>query len=387
MLKYLQGTMASALGTQEPEYGPDSIHPVTNRVNKESGSVYRSTKPEDFNWQSPNYTNVETQTFYFTDLATGNVGFAQIIHSNVMGVHTTAQFTFRLYNINDPSKNIWTSTRLENFKIVDGFNFEADNLKFEMVDGRNYKLKSFVCDESIVELEVERLTDGVIFGDDGMTFYGDDINQPWGSMRHVFWPKCTVNGRILTKKLGEVKITNGYTMFVMALQGMKPHHAAKSWNFMNFQSSNYAAVQMEFTTPKSYANTKIDIGIVTDNEKILFATIDNEVVHLDSEIDSVGWPVPKAIEFNYVDPLNGNTIAKVTGPLKNLVERVDVMAEIPQFVKNIVSGVAGAKPYIYQYSNEFEIEILDKEKDSKSGKAVEGKEKGIGFTEVTFISE
>lgn len=387
MLKYLQGTMASALGTQEPEYGPDSIHPVTNRVNKELGLVYRSTKPEDFNWQSPNYTNVETQTFYFTDLATGNVGFAQIIHSNVMGVHTTAQFTFRLYNINDPSKNIWTSTRLENFKIVDGFNFEADNLKFEMVDGRNYKLKSFVCDESIVELEVERLTDGVIFGDDGMTFYGDDINQPWGSMRHVFWPKCTVNGRILTKKLGEVKITNGYTMFVMALQGMKPHHAAKSWNFMNFQSSNYAAVQMEFTTPKSYANTKVNIGIVTDNEKILFATIDNEVVHLDSEIDSVGWPVPKAIEFNYVDPLNGNTIAKVTGPLKNLVERVDVMAEIPQFVKNIVSGVAGAKPYIYQYSNEFEIEILDKEKDSKSGKAVEGKEKGIGFTEVTFISE
>lgn len=379
--------MASALGTQEPEYGPDSIHPVTNRVNKELGLVYRSTKPEDFNWQSPNYTNVETQTFYFTDLATGNVGFAQIIHSNVMGVHTTAQFTFRLYNINDPSKNIWTSTKLENFKIVDGFNFEADNLKFEMVDGRNYKLKSFVCDESIVELEVERLTDGVIFGDDGMTFYGDDINQPWGSMRHVFWPKCTVNGRILTKKLGEVKITNGYTMFVMALQGMKPHHAAKSWNFMNFQSSNYAAVQMEFTTPKSYANTKVNIGIVTDNEKILFATIDNEVVHLDSEIDSVGWPVPKAIEFNYVDPLNGNTIAKVTGPLKNLIERVDVMAEIPQFVKNIVSGVAGAKPYIYQYSNEFEIEILDKEKDSKSGKAVEGKEKGIGFTEVTFISE
>lgn len=387
MLKYLQGTMASALGTQEPEYGPDSIHPVTNCVNKELGLVYRSTKPEDFNWQSPNYTNVETQTFYFTDLATGNVGFAQIIHSNVMGVHTTAQFTFRLYNINDPSKNIWTSTKLENFKIVDGFNFEADNLKFEMVDGRNYKLKSFVCDESIVELEVERLTDGVIFGDDGMTFYGDDINQPWGSMRHVFWPKCTVNGRILTKKLGEVKITNGYTMFVMALQGMKPHHAAKSWNFMNFQSSNYAAVQMEFTTPKSYANTKVNIGIVTDNEKILFATIDNEVVHLDSEIDSVGWPVPKAIEFNYVDPLNGNTIAKVTGPLKNLIERVDVMAEIPQFVKNIVSGVAGAKPYIYQYSNEFEIEILDKEKDSKSGKAVEGKEKGIGFTEVTFISE
>jgi len=372
----------SVLGFEEPYYGESAIHPVTTRVDKKSGSVHRSTEATDFNWQSPPYTNVETQTFYFTDLASGNVGFAQIIHSNVMGVHTTAQFTFRLYNINDSSKNIWTSTKLENFKIVDGFNFEADNLKFEMIDGKKYKLRSFVCNESIVELEVERLTDGVIFGDDGMTFYGEDIKQPWGSMRHVFWPRCTVNGRILTKKLGEVTITNGYTMFVMALQGMKPHHAAKSWNFMNFQSSNYAAVQMEFTTPKSYANTKVNIGLVTDNEKILFATIDNEVIHLSPEVDSVGWPVPKSIEFNYVDPLNGNTIAKVTGPLKNLIERIDVMAEIPQFVKNIVSGVAGAKPYIYQYSNEFEIEILDKEKDPKGGK-----EKGIGFTEVTFISE
>ncbi|KAI5956087.1 SVF1 [Candida margitis] len=385
MFKWIQGGISAVAGTQEPEYGPDAIHPVTKRIPEESktkGNYHRVTKPDDFNWQSPNYTNVETQTFYFTDLATKNVGFVQIIHSNVMGVHTTAQFTFRLYNIDDPSKNIWTSTKLENFKIVDGFNFEADNLKFEMINDKTYKLRSFVCNESIVEFEIERLTDGVIFGDDGMTFYGDDINQPWGSMRHLFWPRCSVNGRVLTKKLGEVKITNGYTMFVMALQGMKPHHAAKSWNFMNFQSGNYAAIQMEFTTPKSYANTKVNIGLVTDNEKVLFATIDNQVVHLDSEIDSVGWPVPKSIEFDYIDPLSGNSVAKVTGPLKSLIERVDVMAEIPQFVKNIVSGVAGAKPYIYQYSNEFEIEILDKNKDRD-----EGKEKGIGFTEVTFISE
>lgn len=387
MFKWLQGGLSAVAGTQEPEYGPDAIHPVTKRTNKESGSVHRPTESTDFKWLSPNYTNVETQTFYFTDLASNNVGFCQLIHSNIMGVHTTAQFTFRLYNIKDPSKNIWTSTKLENFRIVDDVHFEADNLKFEMVDSKTYKLRSFVCNESIVELTVERLTDGVIFGEDGMTFYGDDINQPWGSMRHVFWPRCSVNGRILTKKLGEITITNGYTMFVMALQGMKPHHAAKSWNFMNFQSSNYAAIQMEFTTPKSYANTKVNIGLVADNEKILFATIDNEVVHLDSEVDSVGWPVPKSIEFNYVDPLNGNTIAKVSGPLQNLIERIDVMAEIPQFVKNIVNGVAGAKPYIYQYSNEFEIEVFDKEKDSESGKAVEGKEKGIGFTEVTFISE
>lgn len=72
---------------------------------------------KDFEWLSPNYTNVETQTFYFTDLSNGNIGFAQIIHSNVMGLTTTAQFTFRLYNVKDKNINLWTSTKLEDFEI------------------------------------------------------------------------------------------------------------------------------------------------------------------------------------------------------------------------------------------------------------------------------
>ncbi|KAI5955758.1 SVF1 [Candida jiufengensis] len=379
MFKWIQGGISAVAGTAEPEYGPDAIHPITTRINnKDTSNYHRITTAKDFEWLSPNYTNVETQTFYFTDLATKNVGFAQIIHSNVMGVHTTAQFTFRLYNISDPTINIWTSTKLENFKI-EGSNFYADNLKLELIDNKKYILKSFVNKESIVEFEMERNTDGIIFGEDGMTLYGDDINQPWGSMRHVFWPRCNINGKIITKKYGEIKILNGLTMFVMALQGMKPHHAAKSWNFLNFQSSNYSAIQMEFTTPKSYNTTKINIGIIIENDKILYATINNDVIHIDSKHDSVGWPVPKSIEFKYIDPVTKNDLAIVSGPLQNLIERVDVMAEIPQFVKNIVSGVAGAKPYIYQYSNEFEISLLENQKNSK--------EKGIGYTEVTFISE
>ncbi|KAI5966340.1 SVF1 [Candida pseudojiufengensis] len=381
MFKWIQGGLSAVAGTAEPEYGPDAIHPITSRIKKGENSQYhRSTTAKDFEWLSPNYTNVETQTFYFTDLATKNIGFAQIIHSNVMGVHTTAQFTFRLYNISDPSVNIWTSTKLENFKIEKS-NFYADNLKLELIDNKKYILKSYVNMDSIVEFEMERNTDGIIFGDDGMTFYGDNKDEPWGSMRHLFWPRCNINGKIITKQYGEIKILNGLTMFVMALQGMKPHHAAKSWNFLNFQSSNYSAIQMEFTTPKSYNTTKVNIGIIIEDDKILVATINNDVIHIDSKHDSVGWPVPKAIQFKYIDPETKNDLAIVSGDLKNLVERVDVMAEIPQFVKNIVSGVAGAKPYIYQYANEFEIEILN------SNEEIKKEEKGIGYTEVTFISE
>lgn len=375
MLKWVQSGLSAVAGIAEPEYGRESIHPITDAA-RNSDELYRETTIEDFSWKVPDYTNVETQTFYFTSLKSGYVGFAQVIHSNIMGVHTTAQFTFKLINVNDESEFIWTSTKLENFRI-DGSNFYADNLSIEISpDNKQYVFKSSVTEESVVELEVTKVVPGVIFGKDGTTYYGDDIANPWGSMRHLFWPRCDVKGTVKTPtKTIDIE---GYTMFVMALQGMKPHHAAKSWNFLNFQSENFSAVQMEFTTPISYATTKVNIGIVTTKDKILLCTIDNTVVHENPEADEVGWPIPKSIEFKYDVDTEGKKETKVVvrGELKRLVERVDVMAEIPQFVKNIVSGVAGTKPYIYQFCNTFEIDAEGYDKES-----------GIAFNEATFISE
>ena len=67
----------------------------------------------------------------------------------------------------------------------------------------------------------------------------------------------------------------------------------------------------------------------------------------------MGWHVPTAITFKYIKDKKEEVakdddvvVGSVSGPLTTLVERVDVMAEIPQLVKNIVSGVVGTKPYI-----------------------------------------
>ncbi|EGW34662.1 uncharacterized protein SPAPADRAFT_53101 [Spathaspora passalidarum NRRL Y-27907] len=387
MLKWVQSGLSVVAGTAEPEYGADAIQPITKRI--VNNQVSRPTVAEDFNWLEPGSTNVETKTFYFTDLKSGSTGFAQVIHSNVMGVHTTAQFTFRLFNSKTPELGIWTSTKLENFRL-EGANFYADGISLELIDNKTFKLNFSANPESLVELEMTRLTDGVIFGEDGFTFYGEDVENPWGSMRHAFWPRCSVAGKITTTKTAteanaepvtkEIPI-EGYTMFVFALQGMKPHHAAKSWNFLNFQSENYSAVQMEFTTPRSYAETRVNVGMICNNEKVLYATVNNKVVHLDPHDDvEIGWPVPKSIEFHYLkDAANpddeGVEVGVVKGDLKTLVERVDVMAEIPQLVKTIVSNVAGAKPYIYQYCDELEL-------------TVDGiTESGVAYSEVTFISE
>lgn len=391
MLKWIQGGISAVTGLAEPEYGSEYIHPCTERVRGKQ--PFNETKKADFEWQTPDHTNVETSTFYFTDLDSGYTGFAQVIHSNIIGLHTTAQFTFKVYHSERLDEQLWTSVKLENFRI-EGTNFYADNLSIEMnEEGTQVHVKSTVSEDVTVDFTIKKIVSGVKVGENPITYYGDDVEQPWGTMRHVFWPRNQLSG-ILRAKNEETGVNinlefanekHNYSMFVMAIQGMKPHHAAKSWNFLNYQSETHSAVLMEYTTPKSYANTKVSIGIICSHDSVLAVTIDNDVQHLNAEIDSVGWPIPKeiAISFSGVpSTAKEEELATVApfaaaarGSLEHLVERVDVMAEIPTFVKNIVSGVVGTKPYIYQFFDKFTLEVAGQSST------------GYGWCEVTFISE
>ena len=40
--------------------------------------------------------------------------------------------------------------------------------------------------------------------------------------------------------------------------------------------------------------------------------------------------------------------AVMEGQLEKRLDKVDVMAEVPKFVKQFVAGAVGTKPYIYQ---------------------------------------
>lgn len=396
MWKLVQSGLSVVAGTAEPEYGPDSIHPVGYNL-KDGEKCFNSLTVDDLKFISPNHTNVETQTFYFEDSI--HSGFAQIIHSNVIGLHTTAQFTFKIFEKAKPSEFTWTSTKLENFSIENGTDFKADNISIVLNKDSTdtYQIDSTVNKLTEVHLTVKRIGDGIKFGNDGTTYYGTDIENPWGSMRHIFWPRCNVNGEIIIREVKpdqdlenleveeieyiekqNILIKNGLTMYVMALQGMKPHHAAATWDFLNYQSDNYSVVVMEFTTPQSYNKTKVGVSMVVDKDgKVILATMNNNTQHLENKVDETsGWNVPSKISYTMLDDL---LEVEVTGSLDNLCERVDVMAEIPQFVKNIVSGVAGTKPYIYQFSNDMKLTI-------KKGDKVEVEETGYAYSESTFIT-
>jgi len=152
--------------------------------------------------------------------------------------------------------------------------------------------------ESIVNITVTRSAPGFVVGQDGKTTFGTDLENPWGFMRHVFWPKNKVEGTILTKD-GPIDF-KGQALFIHAIQGMKPHHAAAKWTFVDFIGTNYAAVMMQFTTPPSYGSTVVNVGGIVTDEEIIIAGAANTCTHTTTKGDDENdWPEPATVKFEW----------------------------------------------------------------------------------------
>lgn len=109
---------------------------------------------------------------------------------------------------------------------------------------------------------------------------------------------------------------------------------------------------MEFTTPKSYGDTVVTVGAVVRDEGVVVAGADkvnHSSIKGDPEND---WPEPGAVEFGWAgeDEEGRMVTARMATELVERADRVDVMGELPKFVKQIVAGASGTKPYIYQVS-------------------------------------
>lgn len=278
------------------------------------------------------------------------------------GIRTTCQFNTKIFYPKSENKpNLWSSDALKNVDISDDkLNFYADNVALELsADGTSYSIKSMTNEASIVNVTVKRIAPGFQVGKDGKTYYGTDPKSPWGSMRHAFWPRNTVEGSIVTKD-GPIDF-KGKALFIHALQGMKPHHAAAKWNFADFQGPTFSAVMMEFTTPPSYGSTKVNVGGIIKNDEIICAGSSNSGAHSKIKGDRENdWPEPEEIKFEWKGKTkDGKAVdAVLEGPLDTRLDRVDVMAEVPGFVKNIVAAAAGTKPYIYQVGALTYLEIV-----------------------------
>ena len=111
---------------------------------------------------------------------------------------------------------------------------------------------------------------------------------------------------------------------------------------------------MEYTTPPSYGSTIVNVGgIATDGDILCAGSGGNSVEHTKVKKDSANdWTEPEAVKFIWGGQTKeGKTVsAKIEGSLGQRLDKVDVMEKVPGFIKTIVGGVAGTKPYIYQVS-------------------------------------
>jgi len=138
---------------------------------------------------------------------------------------------------------------------------------------------------------------------------------------------------------------------------------------------------MEFTTPASYASTVVRVAGLATDDKLLMANTEGDIKHTESKQDpETEWPEPTSAAYHWQGKTeDGNeVIADVAGSLGKIYDRVDVMAEVPGFVKAFVASAVGTKPYIYQYAPKLTIKV-------KVGNEVK-EEEGLLFTEATFVS-
>lgn len=218
---------------------------------------------------------------------------------------------------------------------------------------------------------------------------------------------------------------SGHGMFVHAIQGMRPNLVAASWNFADFQSDEHggvSAIQMEYTTIDAYGRkgagsggVVVNIGSLVVGGKLVAVSgetrwpeeKDKEVAegeltsraqHLEPILDpETGYKQPQQIQFSWTAPvvveernagddkISSTLLVDVGSPdsPKGLLEKVDVLAEIPYVIKKFVNYMAGTKPYIYQWLNPATLEITGPESVVPGGKV---EVKGRIFNEATFIS-
>jgi hypothetical protein len=235
----------------------------------------------------------------------------------------------------------------------------------------------------IVDLDFNRIDKGFKVGE-GKTFLGGaDQSSAAGIVSHKFWPRCKAKGTaIVEKQFHEIE---AHGMFVHAIQGMQPQLIASKWNFIDFQAENAALSMMQFTTTKQYGGIEVNQGSIVINDKLVSVSVQNNVELMDLQKDpETGYAIPKHVKLTW----KGHTIQEGDVPVKpvsvvmmvpllNLIDKIDILAEIPWFLKKIVQTFV-VKPYVYQWLDEATAKVtIGDEKFEFPGKC---------YQELVFVS-
>jgi len=425
--------MFSSFFSTSPPVDPTAptLHPVSAKY--EPSDLYGELEPKDTEWFCGGGFAAETQIFY-TITADGTSIMCQVIYSSVGLWYPTVQFVCKVFNPKT-KETIWKSVNVSNFVTpppgLDKRSSKADefSITYKSTPGSNspesYIISANLSGDLQISLNVSRPTSvpGFKIGKGptgGMTYFGADAQNADGYVVHRFWPRTATTGHIIHK--GHAVPVEGPGMLVHAIQGMRPNLVASRWNFAHFQSDEHAgvsAIQMEFTTTDAYGRkgagsggVAVNIGSLVLGGKLACVTAETKWPDEEQREDAVvmsraaqinpvmdaetGYNQPTKAAFRWVGPsVLGDEKERIEAKLAvelgdtehpiGLIEKVDVLAEIPYVVKMAVNYVAGTKPYIYQWINP--VKLLVSGPDTVIPGLSGGVEvKGHLYYEATFIS-
>ncbi|THH10035.1 hypothetical protein EW145_g1597 [Phellinidium pouzarii] len=408
-----------------------TFHPVSSRY--PDNELLGELDEKDMEWVCAGGFVTETQIFY-NFLEDGTFIMCQVIHSSIGVWYPTVQFVFKLYNPTT-KETAWRSTNVGNFLAsppgLDKRSCKSDqfSITYKSAPGTDtpetFTVFAHATDDVQITLNITRAASapGWKIGNDakgGRSFYGPDIEKPEGYVSHKFWPRTQCNGLIIYK--GQAITANGPGMYVHTIMGMRPNLVASRWNFADFQSNAHggvSAIQMELTTLDAYGmrgagsgGLKVNFGSLVlggklvcvtaettfpDEERPADAGVKSRAFHHDATHDSdTSYMQPKGLEFIWAGPSTLNDApGQISASLnvdvgtpsepKGLIEKVDVLAEIPAVVKAVISYVAGTKPYIYQWYNSSTLKVTAPDAilpGASGGLDIEG----TVFNEASFIS-
>ncbi|KAG0300421.1 putative cell survival pathways protein [Dissophora globulifera] len=328
------------------------------------GNYFTELTTKDLAWTIADSASTETQTFYcITDK--GHFGHVQLIHSN-LGIWGTAPSVQMSARFNGDGVNRLFSTNLTSFtQPADKLSVTTNLMSITLSpDGNSYTVEVRNLPELFIRLTVERTTRGYKIGE-GKSIFGD------GYVSHKFWPGCKVTGQMIVDGLAHDMAGEG--TFVHAIQGMRPHLVASKWSYVDFSGkseSNHSSKLslVQFTTPEYYGNVTVTQGSVVFDGELVGVAVDNKTEFVTTVFDEeTGYNPPT--EVNYV--WHGKTIeggkpfrAVLNVKPQGLVQKVDLLAEIPWALRKIVSTFV-AKPIIYQWYDEATAVVTIDDKENR----------------------
>ncbi|KAI9477951.1 MAG: oxidative stress survival, Svf1-like protein [Benjaminiella poitrasii] len=230
--------------------------------------------------------------------------------------------------------------------------------------------------ELVVSLDFDRVDRGFKVGE-GKTYLG---NNNAGFVSHKFWPRAHAKGTFIVNKA--VHEIEGDGMFIHAIQGMQPHLIASHWNFVNFHSDRVSLGTMRFQTTKQYGAAHVNQGSLMLDGRLLMVSVENGVELLDLvKDDETDYDIPKKVKLSWKGKTiedNKEVSVVMTVKVKNLVDKIDVLTEIPYVIRKLMQTFV-VKPYIYQWLDKATAEI-------KIGDDPVILSEGYCFQELVFVS-